>query len=179
MIEPERRLAHERLSTGGLARWTRFCATHPWRIVFGWIGLIVLLIVTVATVGGSLKDEFTIPGSESQKATDLIKSEFASEQGGVLNLVFAAPKGETLDTPERKQAINAAVAKLKTSEFKATKDHGWHRERRRPVQRRHVLEERGASRTPRRSSTRRSSRRIATRSSPSRMPCAARSSRPA
>ena len=83
----------------------------------------LLLIVTVATVGGSLKDEFTIPGSESQKATDLIKAEFASEQGGVLNLVFAAPKGETLDTPERKQAINAAVAKLKTSEFKATKDH--------------------------------------------------------
>ena len=41
----------------------------------------------------------------------------------MLNLVFAAPKGETLDTPERKQAINAAVAKLKTSEFKATKDH--------------------------------------------------------
>ena len=123
MIEPERRLAHERLSTGGLARWTRFCATHPWRIVFGWIGLIVVLIVTVATVGGSLKDEFTIPGSESQKATDLIKAEFASEQGGVLNLVFAAPKGETLDTPERKQAINAAIAKLKTSEFKATKDH--------------------------------------------------------
>ena len=123
MIEPERRLAHERLSTGGLARWTRFCATHPWRIVFGWIGLILLLIVTVATVGGSLKDEFTIPGSESQKATDLIKAEFASEQGGVLNLVFAAPKGETLDTPERKQAINAAIAKLKTSEFKATKDH--------------------------------------------------------
>ena len=123
MIDPERRLAHERLSTGGLARWTRFCATHPWRIVFGWIGLIVLLIVTVATIGGSLKDEFTIPGSESQKATDLIKAEFASEQGGVLNLVFAAPKGETLDTPERKQAINAAIAKLKTSEFKATKDH--------------------------------------------------------
>ena len=82
-----------------------------------------MLIVIVATVGGSLKDEFTIPGSESQKATDLIESEFASEQGGVLNLVFAAPKGETLDTPERKQAINAAIAKLKTSEFKPTKDH--------------------------------------------------------
>ena len=70
MVEPERRAAHERLATGGLARWTRFCATHPWRIVFGWIGIIALLIVTVATVGGSLKDEFTIPGSESQKAID-------------------------------------------------------------------------------------------------------------
>src|SRR4051812_21897689 len=121
--EPERRQAHERLSTGGLARWTRFCATHPWRVVFGWIGIVAVLVVVVLTIGGSLKDEFTIPGSESQKATDLIEAKFASEQGGVLNLVFAAPKGERLDTPQRKEAIDAAVAKLKTSEFKPTDDH--------------------------------------------------------
>ena len=30
----ERLAAHERLSTGALARWTRACATHPWRVVF-------------------------------------------------------------------------------------------------------------------------------------------------
>ena len=69
-------------------------------------------------IGGSLKDEFEIPGSDTQKATDLIKSEFSSEQGAVLNLVFAAPKGQRLDTPERKAAVDAAVAKLKTAEFK-------------------------------------------------------------
>ena len=53
---PDRRLAHERLATGGLARWTRFCATHPWRIVLSWVGIIAGLILLVATVGGSLKD---------------------------------------------------------------------------------------------------------------------------
>ncbi len=120
--DSDRLAAHERLSTGTLAHWTRICATHPWRIVFGWIGLIVLLIVLVITIGGSLKDEFTIPGSESQKATDLIESKFASEQGGVLNLVFAAPAGEKLNTPQRKEAINAAIAELKGSEFKPTTD---------------------------------------------------------
>ena len=118
----ERQAAHERLATGGLARWARMCATHPWRVVFGWIGIVVLLVVLVATVGGSLKDEFDIPGSDTQKATDLIESEFASEQGGVLNLVFAAPVGEQLDTPERRAAIEQAIAKLKTSEFKPTED---------------------------------------------------------
>jgi RND superfamily putative drug exporter len=117
----ERRLAHERLSTGALSRWMRLCATHPWRIVFGWIGIIAALIVIVATVGGSLKDEFEIPGSDTQKATDLIESEFASEQGGVLNLVFAAPPGERLDTPERKAAIAAAIADLKSNN-KPTED---------------------------------------------------------
>jgi putative drug exporter of the RND superfamily len=114
----QRRLAHERLSTGILARWDRFCASHPWRIVLGSLASLAVLIVLVATVGGSLKDEFQIPGSDAQKATDLIKAEFSSEKGSVLNLVFAAPKGERLDTPERKAAVNAAVAKLKTSEFK-------------------------------------------------------------
>src|SRR5215475_831773 len=116
--DKQRRLAHERLSTGILARWDRFCASHPWRIVIGSLATLALLIVLVATVGGSLKDEFEIPGSDTQKATDLIKAEFSSEKGSVLNLVFAAPKGQRLDTPERKAAVDAAIAKLKTSEFK-------------------------------------------------------------
>jgi RND superfamily putative drug exporter len=96
----------------------RACANHPWRVMIAWVGIIAGLILLVATVGGSLKDEFTIPGSETQKATDLIESEFAAEQGGVLNLVFAAPEGERLDEPAaRKAAILAAIAKLRTSEF--------------------------------------------------------------
>ena len=119
---PERRAAHERLATGSLARWARSCATHPWRVVLSWVAIIAGLIVLVATVGGSLKDEFDIPGSDTQKATDLIESEFAEEQGGVLNLVFAAPPGERLDTPERKAAIEDAVAELNSDEFKPTED---------------------------------------------------------
>jgi RND superfamily putative drug exporter len=118
----ERRAAHERLSTGALAGWTRANATHPWRVIASWLGVVVVLIALVATVGGSLKDEFDIPGSETQKATDLIESEFASEQGGVLNLVFAAPAGQRLDTPERKAAVQEAIAKLRTEEFKPTDD---------------------------------------------------------
>ena len=118
----ERRAAHERLATGGLARWSRACATHPWRVVLSWVGIIATLIVLVATIGGSLQDEFEIPGSDTQKATDLIEAEFAEEQGGVLNLVFAAPAGERLDTPERREAIEDAVAQLETDEFAATED---------------------------------------------------------
>jgi RND superfamily putative drug exporter len=116
----ERRAAHERLSTGALARWMRACASHPWRVVLAWVGIIAVLIVIVSAFGGSLKDEFEIPGSDTQKATDLIESEFAEEQGGVLNLVFAAPEGERLDTPERKAAIEGAIAELKTDEFAPT-----------------------------------------------------------
>src|SRR6187431_401773 len=123
MSEQQQHLAaHERLSTGGLARWMRWCANHTWKVVLGWVAIIAMLVLLVATVGGSLKDEFEIPGSDTQRATDLIESEFASEQGSVLNLVFAAPEGERLDTPERKAAIEDAVAKLKTSEFAPSGD---------------------------------------------------------
>src|SRR3954470_14583153 len=118
MTDGDRLEAHERPATGALARWVRICATHPWRIVGGWVGIIVVLIVLVGTIGGSLRDEFDIPGSDAQKATDLIESQFTSEQGAVLNVVFAAPAGQRLDTPARKAAIEAAIAKLKTREFK-------------------------------------------------------------
>jgi len=120
--EAGRRLAHERLSTGALASWARLCASHPWRVILGSLAAIATLVVLVVAVGGSLKDEFEIPGSDTQKAIDLIESEFSSEQGAVLNLVFAAPVGQRLDTPERKAAVEAAVAKLKTSEFKGSED---------------------------------------------------------
>jgi len=118
----ERRAAHERFATGALARWTRACATHPWRVVLGWIGIVGLLVLLVGTIGGELRDEFEIPGSETQKATDLLEAEFAEEQGGVLNVVFAAPEGERLDTPERRAAIQEAVARLKSPEFEPTDD---------------------------------------------------------
>ena len=116
----DRLAAHERLSTGALAAWMRACANHPWRVVLAWVGIIAGLILLVATVGGSLKDEFEIPGSDTQRATDLIEEEFASEQGGVLNLVFAAPEGERLDTPERRAAIEQAIAELQTPAFAPT-----------------------------------------------------------
>ncbi|HEX2426474.1 MAG TPA: MMPL family transporter [Gaiellaceae bacterium] len=121
--DTERLAAHERLSTGALSSWMRACASNPWRVVFAWLAIIAGLIVLAVTVGGGLKDKFEIPGSDTQKATDLIESEFTSEQGAVLNLVFAAPEGQRLDTPGRKAAINAAIAKLKTSEFAPTADN--------------------------------------------------------
>src|SRR3954471_23876953 len=114
----DHRAAHERFATGAWARWIRMCATHPWRVVLSSGGIIVVLIGLVGSIGGSLRDEFEIPGSDTQKATDLIESRFASEQGAVLNLVFAAPARQRLDTPARRAAIEKAVAQLKTREFK-------------------------------------------------------------
>jgi len=121
-LDSGRLAAHERLSTGTLARWARACATHPWRVVGAWVGIVVGLIVLVMAVGGALKDEFEIPGSDSQRALDLLESDFASEQGAVLYLVFAVPEGQQLDTPERRETIEEAIARLQTEEFAPTED---------------------------------------------------------
>lgn len=118
----KRRVAHERLSSGALASWMRACASHPWRVMLSWLLIFIILILAVGQFGGELKDEFEIPGSDTQRATDLIKSEFASEQGSVLNLVFAAPEGQDLGSPEKKQAITDALAKLQSAEFQPSKD---------------------------------------------------------
>ena len=96
-VEEERRIAHE----GALARFAGRCARHPWRVVATWLGVVVVLIGLNAAFHGKLINDFKIPGSDTQKATDLIKAEFASEKGSVLNIVFAAPEGQRLDTPAR------------------------------------------------------------------------------
>ena len=138
----ERRAAHERLSTGGLARWMRRCATHPWRVIGAWLGIFAVLIVLTISFAGSLRDEFEIPGSDTQKATDLIEAEFAEEQGGVLNVVFAVPPGQRLDTPERKQAIDEAIATTPRGGVQADGRQGRPRERRDTVHRGHRLRRR-------------------------------------
>ena len=173
----ERRAAHQRLATGALARWTRACATHPWRVVFSWIGIVAVLIGLVLTVGGSLRDEFEIPGSDTQRATDLIKAEFAAEQGGVLNVVFAAPEGERLDTPQRRAAIERAIARLKSAEFKPKGDDAGLESVGDPFADDTISDD-GRIAQPRRSSARPSRTRTATRSSRWRMPSVRRSPRP-
>ena len=170
-MEPtrDRRAAHERLSTGTLARWTRICATHPWRVVLGFLATVAVLIALVATVGGGLRDEFDIPGSDTQKATDLIEAEFAAEQGASSTSSSRAPQGERLDTPERKAAIQRAIARLKSpSSSRPTTRSAWRASVIRSARTRSPTT--GALRTPKLSSTRSSSKRIAKRCSRSRTP---------
>ena len=118
----ERRAAHERLSTGGLSRWMRRCATHPWRVIGAWLGIFAVLIVLTISFAGSLRDEFEIPGSDTQRATDLIEAEFAEEQGGVLNVVFAAPPGSGSTRPSGSRRSTRRSRASAASEFAPTED---------------------------------------------------------
>ena len=105
-IEAEKRIAH----SGALARWAGHCARHPKRVVFTWLGVFVLLIGLNAAFHGKLINDFKIPGSDTQKATDLITAKFGAEKGAALRVVLAAPAGQRADTAARSAAIRRMVA---------------------------------------------------------------------
>ena len=105
-LEEERRIAH----SGALARIAGHCARHPWRVVFTWIGIFVALIGLNAAFHGSLVNEFKVPGTDFQKATDLIDAKFKGQKGAALRVVIAAPPGQRIDTPDRKAAIAKMLA---------------------------------------------------------------------
>ena len=102
----ERRIAH----TGTLAKIAGRCARHPWRVVGGWLVTMVVLIGLNAAFHGKLVNDFNIPGSDAQKAVDLINAKFGGQKGAALRVVVAAPPGQRLDTPEREAAIRKMLA---------------------------------------------------------------------
>ena len=70
-------------------------------MVGSWLGVVALLVVLNIAFHGTLVNEFKVPGTDFQKATDLIDAKFGAQKGAPLRVVIAAPEGETLHTPER------------------------------------------------------------------------------
>ena len=106
LLEEEQRIAH----TGSLARLTAGCARHPWRVIAGWFAVLLILIGMNAAFHGRLINDFQIPGSDTQKATDLITAKFGGHGGASLRVVLAATDGGRLDTPERSAAVRRMLA---------------------------------------------------------------------
>jgi RND superfamily putative drug exporter len=112
LLEEERRIAH----AGSLARIAGACARRPWRVVGGWLAIFILLIGLNAAFHGKLINDFKIPGSDTQKATDLITAKFGAQKGAALRVVVAAPPGQRLDTAPRADAIRRMLAAGKLSQ---------------------------------------------------------------
>jgi RND superfamily putative drug exporter len=100
-LDTEHALAH----SGALARLAGACAHHPKRVIFGWLAVFIVLIGLNAAFHGKLINDFKIPGSDTQKATDLITAKFGAQKGAALRVVVAAPAGKRLDTPAAKSAV--------------------------------------------------------------------------
>lgn len=91
-----------------------------------WLGLLVAAITGAVTLSGPTSEEFRVPGTESQKANDLLAERFpqAAADGATARVVFAAPPGDKLtDTPEARAAIDETVATLKRAPDVAKVDY--------------------------------------------------------
>ncbi|HWG25074.1 MMPL family transporter [Actinospica sp.] len=93
---------------GRLAFRRRRLVTLLWLLVLAGVGL------GAANAHGTTNDAFTIPGTQSQRAIDLLQSQFpqVSAAGANARVVFEAPAGQTLTSGAHKAEVENLVAEL-------------------------------------------------------------------
>ncbi len=92
----------------GLTRW---CMAHRRRVIVGWLAVAVLASVLSHAIGPSYSTVFGIPGTESQRARELLKREFPTQSGDADTIVFHTAHG-TIDSPEVRAAILPLLARV-------------------------------------------------------------------
>ncbi|HEV7709889.1 MAG TPA: MMPL family transporter [Asanoa sp.] len=95
-----------------LARLGRWCARRHWIVIAAWVVLLVGLVVGNNRWGGDYVNDYTVPGSQSEKGTNVIASEFPGQTTFVGQLVFQAPAGSTVQAQQA--AVDQSVANTAT-----------------------------------------------------------------
>jgi RND superfamily putative drug exporter len=82
------------------------------RLVLGsWLGLLVASAAAALIAGGSLTSNFTIPGTESQKANDALAQKLPATKGATGRIVMAAPQGRQL-TGGARETLDATLGAI-------------------------------------------------------------------
>jgi RND superfamily putative drug exporter len=93
-----------------LYRLGRFSARRRGWVVATWVALLVALGGLVATVDTGFVDSFSIPGTESQEAIELLDERMPGAGGASGRIVFAADEGERIE--DARAEIDAVMAKV-------------------------------------------------------------------
>jgi RND superfamily putative drug exporter len=94
-----------------LARLARNLSSHWKRSLAAAVAVLVLLAVA-AGAGGEASDDYSVPGTDSQRAIDLFQAHSPAFGGADSTLVFTVDKGKLSD-PEPRAAIEGALAKIR------------------------------------------------------------------
>src|SRR5215207_2467168 len=94
-----------------LAAW---CHDRRRTVIGLWVAAFVLSIALWATAAGEYVNNFQLPGTESQRAYDLLKERFPAQSGDTATVVFAVDQGGVLDAAHRPQ-IEAVRAEIENS----------------------------------------------------------------
>ena len=89
-------------------------ATHPWRVITAWLFGLGAVTILAGAAGGEPVDDFRLPGSDAQRAADILDEGFPARAGGDAVVVFATAEGRMTD-PDNAAAVRdamTAVARL-------------------------------------------------------------------
>jgi RND superfamily putative drug exporter len=98
-----------------LYRLGHWCVRRRRTVLAAWVVVLIGVGALAGTVGGSLSDQFSIPGTESQKAMDLLEERFPQATGSSARVVFAVDDGR-IDEPAARAGIEATLATLAEAE---------------------------------------------------------------
>ncbi|MFF8790305.1 MMPL family transporter [Streptomyces sp. NPDC015125] len=81
-----------------------------------WVALLAVAGVGAATAAAPAADSFSIPGTEAQRAFDLLDQRFpgTNADGATARVVFKAPEGESMKDPANKAAVERTVHALQS-----------------------------------------------------------------
>jgi RND superfamily putative drug exporter len=94
-----------------LFRLGRLCARHPFRAMGAWVVIDAVVLTLASRVGGDHEDDFTVPGVESQAATDVLEQRFPAQAGETGRVVFHVDDGR-IDEPERQAVVRSTLDHL-------------------------------------------------------------------
>ena len=100
-----------------LYRLGRFAFRRRWLVIAVWLGLLGAAIVGASTLSGPTATGFSVPGTESQRAVDLLEERFPqmSADGATARIVLQAPEGQKLADPANKAVVDGLVDTLATA----------------------------------------------------------------
>ena len=85
----------------------RFAVRHRRAMLAIWIGVLVAIATATQVADTETSDAFTIPGTESQEAFDLLDERFPAQSGTSGRIVFATEDGSAL--ADSADAVNASL----------------------------------------------------------------------
>jgi RND superfamily putative drug exporter len=91
-----------------IARWTM---RHRRIVVTAWIVAAIGVFAVSNAIGKKTASSFTLPGTNSQQAVDLLQSRFPAQAGDADQIVFQAKSGKLTDAADR-AAIDATLARV-------------------------------------------------------------------
>src|ERR1700688_7743 len=96
-----------------LYRLARFAFGHRRLVLAVWLAAAIAGIAIAQASGGKTNDSFTIPGTESQNAANVLTARLPAFSGAQSTIVFATTNGSAKVTdPADKAAIATAMGKL-------------------------------------------------------------------